>query len=114
LTVASTTQPKTTTLANPIDAKAASLEREISSAATAGCMSAAAQRDDGAVVLAPNLKGSATGKVVGIARAITGTAWSGPRFFGVRPYLSGSRDGFLAAKCCTKRVEQIRSCLSCN
>ena len=56
-------------------------------------LSAAAQRDAGAVVLAPNLKGSATGKVVGIARAITGTAWSGPRFFGVRPYLSGSRDG---------------------
>src|SRR5436190_17599052 len=27
-----------------------------------------------------------------IARAITGTAWSGPRFFGVRPNLNGMRD----------------------
>jgi hypothetical protein len=27
-----------------------------------------------------------------IARAITGTAWSGPRFFGVRPNLNGTRD----------------------
>ena len=27
-----------------------------------------------------------------IARAITGTAWSGPRFFGVRPNRNGMRD----------------------
>jgi hypothetical protein len=27
-----------------------------------------------------------------IARAIAGTAWSGPRFFGVRPDLNGMRD----------------------